>query len=128
MSYRRTRHLAWRKILEETVVIDLKSRQALAVNDSGAWILDALDRPRTSAALARGLSAAAATGSDDVERFLEQLVRGGLAEPSSDVSDATELPPPPVPGEAPRILWQEPLEAVVHASPSMNIGEPTCNQ
>src|SRR4051812_30193920 len=43
MSFRRASHVAWRKIGDETVLIDLKTKKLYGLNPSGGFFWHALD-------------------------------------------------------------------------------------
>jgi len=134
VAYRRVRHLALRRVADETVVMDLRRRVIFGVNDAAAWLLSNLDHPRTTDRLARRLQIVGAdprTALAQLEGFLAELVAHGLLEASPDpTGDEPEPPPPLVSSAAPAVLWREQLELVTHApSPSNRIGiDPQCSQ
>jgi len=125
MYYRRAPNLAWRKVVDDTIVVDLEKRHVVGLNDAGAWVLEALEQPRSSAELAEALATDAVTTGDFLTSLTEagviEAVAAGPGESSLPVIDTARF-------AAPRVLWRETLEAVVHVSPSMDVGELGCDQ
>lgn len=123
-TYRRSRSLAWRRIVDETVVLHLRDRMAFGLNEPGARVLEALSEPRSLAWLRR------LCGSEvdprRVEAFLSDLVEHELVERCDDapVEAPTEQH---VLGERPQILWSELLPAVVaQGTLPMSPGDSQC--
>jgi len=125
MYYRRAPNLAWRKVVDDTIVVDLEKRHVVGLNDAGAWVLEALEQPRSPVELAAALAIdTIATGN-----FLTSLTEAGIVEPVAAGPGQSSLPVLDAVGfAAPRILWRETLEAVVHVSPSMDVGTFGCGQ
>ena len=138
MLYRRVRHLAWRTLFDETVVLDLRQRLVFGLNAAAARVLAALETPCAVATLARSAGDA---GGAALAAFVEELRASGLVETVGDdvaaaarrAASVTAVPPAAVPPEAddqrPRVLWQEPLGTLAfQASPPMEIGDIQCIQ
>lgn len=133
MTYRRARHLAWRKVVDETVVVDLRRGRVFSLNDAGAWVLSGFARGRAVEEIAATL---AKSGDEErikeTEAFVAELAGHGLLEGCSEVSDSGERiveESCPAFDAAPRILWHEKLQTVTHqASPPLEIGNPACIQ
>ena len=102
--YMRAPHVAWRRIGEETVVLDLKEHRLVALNPVGGRLWHHLDAPRGVEQLG---------GPAGIGAFLEELAEMGLLE-------RTECGPSPAnddsadggaePDGVPAILWQEPIQ------------------
>ena len=129
-GYRRAPQLAYRRLGDETVVLDPRGRSIIGLNDAGGAVLDALAEPRSVATLlGSGPNAEVRLLATGLAEFLEQLVAIGLAE-RSDAIEAPEVIASPEPGwvEAPAVLWREPMvEAVQQTSPPQAITNPQCH-
>lgn len=129
MSLERVNHLAWRRILDETVVLDLRRRRVHAVNETAGRILEWLERPRDRKALLARLPESAV---QEGEEFLERLLEEGLIEESGEPATALEEARPESEegsSETPRLLWSEELPRLAgQSSPPMEIGNRQCVQ
>ena len=132
-------HLACRKIGEETVVLDVKSRSMFALNDDGAEALAILDCPLTASEVASRCSKGPSNEElvvQGVLSFLEELAHSGLLEkldalasdeghfsPDSGAEHASGAET----GEwSPQLLWQEPLSTAVHMFQVYGPIDPPC--
>lgn len=110
VRYVRARQTAWRRIGDETVVINLESKRMVALNESGSVVWDALENGADLAALAARL------GGDDaaagqVHGFVEALAAEGLVEQTGAAPALGDEAPPAHPGvfAPPAIAWSEEL-------------------
>ena len=94
MRYRRVENVAWRRIGEETVIVNLGRRRMLAVNEAGGTVWEAL---------ARG----AAVSAGEAAPFLEDLEAEGVVERLAGTDEAAAALPP---GGAPGVVWREDLQ------------------
>lgn len=125
MSLRRVGHLAWRRILDETLVLDLRRRVAFGLNESGRRVLEWLGNARSPDAWLDVLSPELR---EEARAFLARLEEEGLVG-RADEEDPKPPGEAPMLGEAPRILWSEPLPQLAQqASPPMEIGNVQCLQ
>jgi hypothetical protein len=112
LTYTRSAHAAWRRIGEETVVINLATRRMVCLNGPAGALWDRLEGGADEAALAAALApGAAAAALSTAREFLAALEREGLvvaapAPTAAQTGDAGELPPGFVP---PRLTWNEEL-------------------
>lgn len=74
-TYRRATHLAWRRVVEETVVLDLRARVLFGLSSDAAAVLAELARPQDAAELARRLAGVA-----EVSAIVAELAAAGLVE------------------------------------------------
>lgn len=118
--YRRVAHLACRRVLDETIVLNLRGRVALGLDDCGAWLLEQLAQPRRAGDLATALGA----GVEEIESFLDTLQELGVIE----AAPPTACEPPAAVGRSgrPAVLWRERMEAVAGATPSNLPGDVDC--
>jgi len=104
---RRAPHVAWRRIGDETVVLDLKAKRAYGLNGPGGTLWQALVGFPDG-----GLTARAFSPSDPETRaFLAELAGLGLVE-----EEAVGSPDPPTPlsggsSGAPRVTWSDEIRA-----------------
>ncbi len=91
MSYQRVKNVAWRRVGDEMLVVNLGRRRMLALNEAGGAVWEAL---------ARG-GAVAAGGADP---FLADLESEGVVERVADENGAALT----VPG-TPTVIWREEL-------------------
>jgi len=91
MRYQRVKNVAWRRIGDETVIVNLGRRRMLAVNEAGGAVWEALAR---GGAVAPGEAAP----------FLADLEAEGVVERLGDEEGAAVT----VPG-TPTVLWREEL-------------------
>lgn len=114
----RGERLAWQKVGEEMVVVDLGRNHAYSLNLCGSVLWKQLENASTTDDLASLLDAAAGdreSVKEDVASFLDELKDAGLIiatdRPSSGELARSEIPP--TAGEGPRIVWREELRACV---------------
>ena len=93
MRYQRIKNVAWRRVGEETVIVNLGRRRMLAVNEAGGSVWEAL---------ARGASVLPG----EAASFLEDLEAEGVVERLAE-EDGTAVPVSP--GGAPAVVWREEL-------------------
>lgn len=133
--FSRAPHTSWRRIGDETVVLDQNGHRLFGLNDAAGTVWHRLDASRT----ARELTSASGVTMSDVISFLAQLADLGLVELQQGpvlVKDAPKpLPQPlldeqPAAGAPPAITWQEALQNAAQTSggcaflPAQN---PLCN-
>jgi hypothetical protein len=94
MRYQRAKNVAWRRIGEQTVIVNLGRRRMLAVNEAGGAVWEAL---------AEG--APAFPG--EAAPFLADLETEGVVE-RLGVDEAGASPAAP-PGWSPTVVWREEL-------------------
>ena len=125
MRLRRVDHLAWRTILDETLVLDLRRRMAFGLNEAGSRLLSWLERVR---AVDRTFDRLPEELRDGVGAFLRRLEEERLVDVTPG-DGSQEEGDPPVLEEIPRILWSEPLPRLAQQlSPPMEIGNVQCIQ
>lgn len=129
-GYRRAPQLAYRRLGDETVVLDPRGRSIFGLNDAGGAVLDALAEPRSVATLLGSdakpqVSVLAA----DLAVFLERLVELGLLERGEEIAGpASAAPSGATISEGPAVLWREPMvEVVQQTSPPQAITNPQCH-
>jgi hypothetical protein len=113
MTYRRVRNVAWRRIGEDTLLVNLARRRMLAVNGAGGAVWEAL---------ARG----AAVSPGEAVAFLADLEAEGVVErvATEEAADAVPLSG----GGAPAVVWREELNQLGGAC-AFHPGEgDLCNQ
>lgn len=123
-ALRRAEHLAQRRVGEETVVLDLRSRRVYGFNGEAGELLEALKAGSATAALC----ARAAGREAALRAFLAELVELGLVvagEPApAGAADAAGTERAWV---DPRLLWREDVARVTHQiSPPQAITNPQC--
>ena len=125
MRLRRVDHLAWRTILDETLVLDLRRRMAFGLNEAGSRLLSWLERVR---AVDGRFDRLPAELRDGVGAFLRRLEEERLVDVNPGDGSQEEGDPPAL-EEIPRILWSEPLPRLAQQlSPPMEIGNVQCIQ
>jgi hypothetical protein len=95
MCYRRIKNVAWRRVGDETVIVNLGRRRMLAVNEAGGAVWETL----AGGALVLGGNAAS---------FLADLEAEGLVERLGE-EDGTAVPIPA--GGTPTVVWREGLHS-----------------
>jgi len=110
VRYARARQTAWRRIGDETVVINLESKRMVALNESGSVVWDALENGAALAALAALLGGDDAA-SGQVLGFVEALAAEGLVEETGEAAALGDEASPVHPGAfvPPAIAWSEEL-------------------
>ncbi|MCG6964800.1 MAG: PqqD family protein [Acidobacteria bacterium] len=113
MRVRRARDVAWRRIDDETLIIQLSRYRMYGLNAAGSRVWEALGEPaevdRLAALIADGESDARLRTA--LSAFLAELTTEGLVEAEGQGS-AT---PPPLPATSeepllPRVMWREEVE------------------
>ncbi len=108
MSYRRAAHVAWRKVGEETVLVDLRRNLIFGLNDAGGALWAGLDEAGDVVPGSHGEAGSA------VRAFLAELTAAGLVEEVAGSRPAAPVAPSEAhPGfGTPVVAWRETLEAV----------------
>jgi hypothetical protein len=96
MRYQRVKNVAWRRVGEETVIVNLGRRRMLAVNEAGGAVWEAL---------VAGASALPA----EAGSFLADLEAEGIVERVA--AEEAEVPVAVFPDGAPTVLWREKLQS-----------------
>ncbi len=139
MKYRRARQAAWRKIADETVLLDLEGKRMYGLNPAAAAVWQALDPATGIDQLARMTAGGGrpAFGASEIEAFLGELVALGLAEAQSLTAAADpergdvdgSAPDPGLEAlEPPAILWHEDVEQIAGTCAMFPSQNPLCNQ
>ena len=108
----RAKHVAWRKVGEDTILIHLRRKKMFGLNETGGFLWHLLDGSRSSADLREltGTKNSEPHLEDTIQSFLRQLEGLDLVEVADEVLGPSPLPPRPKAGSgAPEILWQEEL-------------------
>lgn len=135
MEFSRATQVAWRKIGDETMVVDLKAKTLFGLNVEAGAVWHALDEPRSVSQLVRVLcppdsgQAHAEALERAVDGFLAELLELGLVEtvpPSGPeeeprVSNRLSLDGVPLP----KIIWRDEIRNF-GVSCSMQAGNPGC--
>jgi len=127
MRYQRARNTAWRRVHDQTIVLDVVGRHLYGLNETAARLWEALDAPRDAATLAGMLSAS----EDDVIGFLGELQREGLieaVEASADRSDVTAVTSHAPLFVPPRIEWKEEMYRFGGSCTKIGVQPPLCDQ
>lgn len=113
-------HVTWRVVDDEAVIVHAKTSEYFSVNQSGTWLWNLLDTPRTlldlSAALGVRYPHEGARTAADVEAFVAQLELAGLLreqDPRESVVTGAEAPPPRDPYEPPQLVKFGDLETLI---------------
>lgn len=112
MKYSRSKRTAFRRLGDQTVVIDLQGRVVYGLNESAGVIWDAVARPGDAAEVAEVFESAeeATRVEQAVARFLETLRSLGLVRPAENVPPPSSRPDHhTTPFAQPEVLWHEPL-------------------
>jgi len=125
MRYSRATHTAWRRIDDETVVINLSSKRMVGLNESGGAVWEALQAAPDLATLAAGSEAEM-----HLRRFVAELAAEGLVEPAADETPAADVASAPMAGPfvPPAITWREDLLRFGGACNKIPEESPYCNQ
>lgn len=136
MVYRRTDHVAWRTLGNETVVVDLSANRMYGLNESGGRVWEALGEEADPESLVGRLGL---TG-EDIERnllpirdFLTELSAAGLVEAESDtaVEDGMDSAPRREEGRdpaAPKIVFSEEIRNFGQSTNMICFQDPKCDQ
>ncbi len=91
MSYQRVRNVAWRRVGDEMLVVNLGRRRMLALNEAGGAVWEAL-------------AGGGAVAAGEADPFLADLEAEGVVERVADGNGAAVT----VPG-TPAVVWREEL-------------------
>lgn len=105
--YVRAAHTAWRRIGEETVILDQKRHRLVALNSAGGDLWHWLDAPREADNLVSG-------DISEIRSFLENLADLGLLDRTNDACEPRpandDVPETAGADGEPAILWQEAVQ------------------
>ncbi len=101
MKIWRTEDLAWRRIVDETIVVHLTRHRIYSLNEAGGRLWEDLAAPLEGDRLARLLEDPA------VNAFLADLVDEGMVESDGPLPASPAPPPSEDDPAAPRIEWRE---------------------
>jgi hypothetical protein len=113
MGYRRSTHVAWRRVGGQTVVINLRTSSVLGLNESGGSLWEGLGEPGAPPL---------EPGDRATEEFLEQLRDEGIVESVTSVGGEGRACPVP-----PAVEWRDQLQVFAAACPPAP-GIPACDQ
>jgi hypothetical protein len=111
MRFQRVKNVAWRRMGDETVIVNLGRRRMLAVNKAGGDLWD-----RLAAAAAVAPADAAYVADLEAEGVVEQVE-----------GDEPGAPSPGSAAGAPAVLWRETLSHFGGACALMPAESETCN-
>jgi len=100
MQLRRSEGLAWRKLGDETIIINLRKRMMYGLNSEAGAIWDAMD---SGVEIETVLS----SGAESVEGFVRDLVAEGLANGPVNLPGRRR---PGVSDSGPRVMWKEEVQ------------------
>lgn len=126
---RRAAHTAWRRLGEETIVVDLTGRRILGLDPVGGWIWAQLDG-RELSTIARSvaeLPGAPAEPPAVIDAFVSSLVQLGLVEEGEPLGPAP-IPEAPASYERPRVVWNEALQQAAASCGFITGQTPLCTQ
>lgn len=129
MQYQRAKNVAWRRIGDETVIVNLDRRRMLALNESGAAVWDSLvevvERPATDS---RTGNATEPAENEELAEFLTDLEQEGVLERTD------EMPVGPIAllnhGAArmpPAVVWREELHRFGGSCGMLPTQSPLCD-
>lgn len=130
--FARADHTAWRRIGDETVILDQAGHRLFGLNETAGVVWHLLDSSRS----AEELCSVSGVSPDELASFLGQLERSGLVQPAAATSERKKpeakgerTPPQRGSVDTPAITWQEPLQ---HAAQTMACAflpaqNPLCN-
>jgi hypothetical protein len=121
MKIRRTEDVAWRRIVQGTVVVHLTRHRMYALNESGGQVWEALAAELEGDRLTQFLS------DPDVTAFLADLSAEGLVESDAPLPASQATPPSENDREPPRIEWREEVRRFAGACSFLPGGSPLCN-
>lgn len=116
------RHVAWRRIGEEFVVLDLAEKVMLGFNSSAGQIWSMLNKPREIHPLT---SLEDTSLRHKVIRFIDELIERGLLVETDD--DAVHCEWPRLADE-PTISWYETMQQVAASCAFISTQSPVCDQ
>ena len=114
MGLRRAKHVAWRRIGDETVLIHLKAKRIYVLNPSGGFFWHRLDGARGTDEIldSMAVTEVPANAVNELDRFWEKLTDAELvekAEPSDSAADGDDRAYPLPSFATPELVWQEQL-------------------
>lgn len=116
MRYRRKQRLSWRRVGEQTVVVDSEGKRLYGLNASGGEIWHALDGEQPVGALADLFEG---TTDDErraaIEGFLEALEREGLVDRTLEAVGEAGAIEARVAWMAPEVAWREEIQTFARA-------------
>ncbi len=132
MKFRRRSDVAWRRIEEEYVVVNLKKRQMTALNESGGRIFEILKSPQSPEEVVDALCGQAPNHGGNVqavEQFLRQLEGAELVEMVDPASPSIrlDLANLRVPFHIPEITWKGDMTVFGASCAPVPIGGPPCD-
>jgi hypothetical protein len=123
--YARAPRLAWRRVLDELVVLDLERHMVYGLGDAAAGLFERLAQPCSLAELSG--AADVAPSAVESRALLHDLAAAGLVVCEPPASSFASAAADEVASTA--IRWREKLEQVTHQlSPPQTIGNPQCIQ
>jgi hypothetical protein len=127
MKYSRAAHTAWRRLDDETVVINLSSKRMVGLNESGGAVWEALAAAPELAVIA---GASGAEAEMHLRRFVAELAAEGLVEATAGETPTADVAPAPMTGPfvPPAITWREDLLRFGGACNKIPEESPYCNQ
>lgn len=129
LRYRRADHVAWRRIDEEMVLVDLVAKEMIGLNAGGGEVWQLFETPRDEARIARQLAAvsADAVNAADVAAFVSELATLGLLVTTSEPSEAAAATVSPL-SNSPQVLWREEVRQAAGTCAFLPGSSPLCNQ
>lgn len=124
--YVRAAHTAWRRIGDETVILDQKNHRLVALNSAGGDLWHRLDAPRE-------LENLVSADIPVIRSFLENLADLGLLDRTTDAVEPRpandDVPETASADGEPAILWQEAIQnaAQTTACAFLSGQNPLCN-
>ena len=114
MGLRRARHVAWRRIGDETVLIHLKTKRIYVLNPSGGFFWHSLDGARGTDEILDCMAVAELPTSavNELDGFWEKLADAELvekSEPSDSPADGNDRAYPLSSFVPPELVWQDQL-------------------
>ena len=131
MELRRARHVAWRRIGDETVLIHLKAKRIYVLNPSGGFFWHRLNGARGTDEILDSTAVAElpASAVSELDRFWEKLAEADLvekSESSDSPADGDDRAYPLSSFVPPALVWQEQLRNFGQSCANMP-GTELCN-
>lgn len=126
---RRAAHTAWRRLGEETIVVDLTGRRILGLDPVGGWIWAQLDGRELSviAGAIADLANAPADPRAVVDGFVSSLAQLGLVE-EGELLGPCPIYEAPTSYELPGVVWNEALQQAAASCGFITGQTPLCTQ
>ena len=134
MSYCRSQSTAWRNVAGETILIDLEAKVMYGLNETAAFVWEAIETVPDLRRIARLMSDENGCPPCDVaelERFCAELEELGLlhrAEPGETIAARPVEARPPKDTSPPAILWREEVRRLAATCAFLPGQNPLCNQ